>query len=646
MSANDRRPEKERTVDESMLEDQFDEFLSRLEIMESEEFNGMDDDDFDAPAKDRVLMIKLDKTAFEPLLSVVKTTSPTLYQGLLQHSLVSGQQKFSRKQSRKEKKRDRKHERDRERERVLQQAALSSGGKLTRAQRREKNIGSFSELSGGIPGSSGLPGSANKEMGSLVDLGGISSEKKGAVSREVLAAVVAKSIAEGSISGYLITIALLLQTMKEEEEAIKKGSNDNSGKASTTGVSNSTIPGSSEGRSGRSGSTTSELQSTNGRDTVIPVFVGHNNAGSMNSFVNRIGPAIPIGNILAAIFERPEGDDESVASDVAGASSTNGTHNSTTSNSYIPNPFHAYLLSSRDEPAKSVAFSDVLSGDGGSVDESHTEDTASQAGGYHGPFSDAGSNVGSTLAEQGTETASIAENDEDATEEELLAQALALSLRMSSSSPTVNASAQMASLGSGGSGSGGHGGSAGGSDAGGVSFSANMQQHFGVLKVSSTHTPSVGYSSSAASAAGSASSSGTFTHIQPQASIPYFPLITFPHSTPPHFLLPTTFSLLSPFITPGNSVPITYYPSLISSTSHPITPHSPDNSLSTSLQATPCLPVTEHPLWPCLAPKCPKTYPQPNHCPLTVPFAQPNTGAPLRPPRIQNVLIMPEGSRW
>ena len=121
----------------------------------------------------------------------------------------------------------------------------------------------------------------------------------------------------------------------------------------------------------------------------------------MSSFVNRVGPAIPIGNILAAVFERPEGDDESVASDVAGASSTNGTHNSNTSNSYIPNPFHAYLLSSRDEPAKSVAFSDVLSGDGGSVDESHTEDTASQAGGYHGPFSDAGSNVGSTLADQG-----------------------------------------------------------------------------------------------------------------------------------------------------------------------------------------------------------------------------------------------------
>ena len=375
------------------MEDQFDEFLSRLEIMESEEFNGMDDDDFDAPAKDRVLMIKLDKTAFDPLLSAVKTARPALYQALLQHSLVSGQQKFSRKQSRKEKKRDRKYERDRERERVLQQAALSSGGKLTRAQRKEKNIGSFTELSGAT--GSGIP----KEMGTLVDLGGISSEKKGAVSREILAAVVAKSIAEGSISGYLITIALLLQTMKEEDDAVKKGSNNNSGKASTSGLFSSNIPGSSEGGAGSTGSA-SELLST-GRDTVIPVFVGHNNAGSMGSFVNRVGPAIPVGNILAAVFERPEGDDESVASDVAGASSTNGTHNSTTSNSYIPNPFHAYLLSSRDEPAKSVAFSDVLSGDGGSVDESHTEDTASQAGGYHGPFSDAGSNVGSTLAEQG-----------------------------------------------------------------------------------------------------------------------------------------------------------------------------------------------------------------------------------------------------
>ena len=113
--------EKERFVDDSILEDQFDEFLSRLEIMESEEFNGMEDDDFDAPAKERVLMIKLDKAAFDPLLSAMKTTRPALYQALLQHSLVSGQQKSNRKQSRKEKKRDRKHERDRERERVLRE---------------------------------------------------------------------------------------------------------------------------------------------------------------------------------------------------------------------------------------------------------------------------------------------------------------------------------------------------------------------------------------------------------------------------------------------------------------------------------------------------------------------------------------------
>jgi hypothetical protein len=67
----------------------------------------------------------------------------------------------------------------------------------------------------------------------------------------------------------------------------------------------------------------------------------------------------------------------------------------------------------------------------GSVDETRTEDTASQAGGgegsggYPGPHSDAGSTTGSTRAEQGTETASV---DEEATEDELLAQALAMSM--------------------------------------------------------------------------------------------------------------------------------------------------------------------------------------------------------------------------
>jgi hypothetical protein len=336
--------EKERILDESIIEDQFDEFLSRLELLESEDNNGMDDEELDFSVKERVLMIKVEKAVFDPLLLSIRTSRPALYQAVLQHPLIAGQQKANKKQSKKEKKRDRKNEMNKEKEKILAQS------RLTRSQRRDKS--SFTVDSLGA-------------IGTLADLRA-SPEKRAVSNREMMAAMVAKTVAEGSLSGHLVAIALLLQIMKDE----RTGTN--------------------------------------------------------------FASAIPIGNILSGLFERPDGDDESDTSDVAGASSTQNSTGSTRENPYLANPFHSYLLSPRDEPAKSVAYSDMSRGDIGSVDETRTEDTASQVGGgegsvgYHGPHSDAGSTVGSTRAEQGTETASV---DEDGTDDEQLAQALAMSMR-------------------------------------------------------------------------------------------------------------------------------------------------------------------------------------------------------------------------
>ena len=336
--------EKERILDESIIEDQFDEFLSRLELLESEDNNGMDDEELDFSVKERVLMIKVEKAVFDPLLLSIRTSRPALYQAVLQHPLIAGQQKANKKQSKKEKKRDRKNEMNKEKEKMLAQS------RLTRSQRRDKS--SFTVDSLGA-------------IGTLADLRA-SPEKRAVSNREMMAAMVAKTVAEGSLSGHLVAIALLLQIMKDE----RSGTN--------------------------------------------------------------FASAIPIGNILSGLFERPDGDDESDTSDVAGASSTQNSTGSTRENPYLANPFHSYLLSPRDEPAKSVAYSDMSRGDIGSVDETRTEDTASQVGGgegsvgYPGPHSDAGSTVGSTRAEQGTETASV---DEDGTDDEQLAQALAMSMR-------------------------------------------------------------------------------------------------------------------------------------------------------------------------------------------------------------------------
>lgn len=120
---------------------------------------------------------------------------------------------------------------------------------------------------------------------------------------------------------------------------------------------------------------------------------------------------IPAANLIAALFEQPHPTDEA----------------SQGSASRLPNPFQMFLSPAHNIRTKSITNSDLSRYDAVSLDGSKEECTSQQSGYYQGePHSDAGSTIGSTHAELGTETASM--TGDEITEEELLAQALALSM--------------------------------------------------------------------------------------------------------------------------------------------------------------------------------------------------------------------------
>lgn len=118
-------------------------------------------------------------------------------------------------------------------------------------------------------------------------------------------------------------------------------------------------------------------------------------------------PTLPIGNIVAAVFTEP--DQSSGSSD----------------KEFLRNPFQLYLQASKRLRSASVANSEESHGDMSSAEESRDE-SASQPGTYGAGASDAGSTVGSMLAELGTETTSIM--GDEPSEDDVLAQALALSM--------------------------------------------------------------------------------------------------------------------------------------------------------------------------------------------------------------------------
>lgn len=329
---------------EDILEEQFDAFLSRLELLESEEYSSVaEDDDVDALARERVLNIKLPNSAFEPLLAHLTPSRALLHQALLQQSLISGQHQKGKKKTKSDRK-DKKR-RDKERDREKESRSQDYGKVKSRKDKQFQNIEFYS--------------SSQQINSNPIQLAATSAREK---YQDVIGAIVAKSIADASVSSYLITVALLLRIMKQDNNITTSDS--------------------------------SEILS-----------------GPVNS--------LPVGNLIASLFEKIE------------VHEFRNDQNLPTHDVAVQNPFRKLLLKSTLTKGETVSVS--FSADGGSeFGESRSVvegETASQSGYFPGAYSDAGSTVGSNLAEQGTETASVC--DDDISEEELLAQALALSMSSS-----------------------------------------------------------------------------------------------------------------------------------------------------------------------------------------------------------------------
>jgi hypothetical protein len=254
----------------------------------------------------------------EPLLQPIKSSNILLYRCITQHILLSGLLKSTKKSGRKEKRFD-----------------------------KDKSFKKFPESSKNTTSNINIGGITHRNH-LYANIGGdslLASASAREKYREILGAFVAKTIADDTLSGYLICTALLLHNMKE-----------------------------------------------NGNSTNI---------------------SLPVGNIIAALFESKESFKKI-------------------------NPFKNCLISSNTLKNESISVSDISRVEGVDIqivelDRDSASSVSDIVGG--GGQSDAGSTIGSTLAEIGTETASMddtenGDNDEQ-TEEELLAQALALSMGQS-----------------------------------------------------------------------------------------------------------------------------------------------------------------------------------------------------------------------
>eukprot|EP01041_Mallomonas_annulata_P001744 gene1744-3367_t len=388
-------PRKPKNVDDSILEDQFDVLLSRLELFEEEWVSGEEDNN-DNSARERILGIRLSKNSFEPLMQSLKDTHPVLYRALLQHTMISGRQRTKRtkhsRKNRKKEKRDRERDRDEKESKDLFDDNTNTTSTSTPTNKIKNNTTDAT-----VPTAENLP---------VWDQ-----------YRQVLAMMVAKCIADNSIQSQLLLIALLLQIYK------------NHGSTST--------------------STSTSISS---EDEL----------------------SIPIGNIIAAVFERPETDEMMDTDDdndnndgnnvqshhfkTAGAGTGGGTGAQGSASGIGGIGASGTTGSSSTSTGLVEGEEDVISQHGGATTTSLFSE---EEGGGGGGSSTVGS---STMAEQGTETASLLDttegegdgdgdgdrdmednneheqqedegnDDEDLSEEELLAQAMAMSLATAAAS--------------------------------------------------------------------------------------------------------------------------------------------------------------------------------------------------------------------
>lgn len=322
-------------------------------------------DDSDTTSREKILHTKLKNSAFDAFLSSIKVTKPLLYKALKSYPLISGTYKLNRRSRSKSQKKEK-------------------GAAKEKKKTEEKNTVS----------------DANNINYTKVDQSS---------SNRSLALATAQCIAEGSIPSALLAISVLLQNYMAFYERKLNGKGATAG-----GV-----------------------------------------AGNVDDVHNL--NSIPVGNILGALFESRVNYDDRDHSEISVAPG-DGVRSSTS----IPNPFSAYLQSG--DAGVSIGNSSLKIREKSSIAALRNESnispsssiTAATAGRTPLVFptnrfsqndeittipsflSDAGSTVSSLIADHGTEISFAMDgNDneshgppdhEELTEEELLVQALAMSL--------------------------------------------------------------------------------------------------------------------------------------------------------------------------------------------------------------------------
>lgn len=382
-------------------------------------------------AREKLLNMQLPKSSFEPLLESVKSSNPQLYTAMNQHTCLSGQSKTKRGKlsSKKEKRKER-----------LEKEIEKDFAKSFRKRDKLGSEDSLRELSSSSTVPSGHSGSGSDTP--------ILREERPQKKQygEVLALVVAKSIAENSMPMYLLTVALLLMVNKEDQFKNLESYNipvasliaavfeQDSGSCSSSSSASPNKGSTSSGRGSISKDEDRERERSEkekdsyrdrerertDKETAYGVDPQSDNDSSLfggNSQVPRVVPN-PFRNYLVSEESSRRGSSiRGLIRELRRGSSSSSKSNTTNSQDDSSSRFEV--------------------GSFQSAEDEH-EATSSQYGGFGGqgeqPFSDAGSTVGSTIgstvAELGTETASISGLDrfEEISEEDLLSQALALSM--------------------------------------------------------------------------------------------------------------------------------------------------------------------------------------------------------------------------
>lgn len=335
-------------IEDALLEDQIDLLFSKLVTQYGLEIQE-DESETDLCWRDRILTLKFGENPFEFFLSYVQEIRPPLHRALSHHPLVTAKYKTKRKQS----------------------GGLGLRNRFIRHDRKDSDSSSAAATRG------------SKRKFEVYDIGSgmkVSKEELFNVDKraQLLGAMVAKSVTDGSLQSQLIAVSVLMHELITLE------------------------------------------------DRGLPIDSSE--------------CALPVGNVLAALFEN-SGSGSGSLDDASKSREADEVDDSGEGTYQLKlaqcNPFRSFLRSSHIDSAISLSgqhASSTSRGDGGS--QSTYDDRHSELGSLYAP-----SNVGSLQADHGTETASVCDamveseevaeaSDEEVEDddEELLAQALAMSM--------------------------------------------------------------------------------------------------------------------------------------------------------------------------------------------------------------------------